>query len=63
MVFMETHSGIPVSLLRKTAGSGYAWLFRHDRAWLEALPVFEVTGGFDSVASETERPHVKRKEQ
>lgn len=61
MAFLETHRGIPISLLRKISGSGYAWLFRHDRAWLKALPVFEVTGGSNSVVSETERPHLKRK--
>lgn len=51
LTFLETHRGIPISLLRKTSGSGYAWLLRNDRAWLEALPIFQAAGDFDSGAS------------
>lgn len=63
MAFLEARRGVPVHLLRKTSGSGYAWLFRHDRAWLEGLPVFEGSGDFDPEASETECSNVQRKDR
>ncbi len=61
MVFLEAHRGTPIHLLRKNLGSGYAWLFRHDRTWLEGLPAFEGSDRFDSGASEREGTRVKGK--
>lgn len=35
----DTHTGVPLKTIQQMAGSGYSWLYRHDRAWLaENLP-------------------------
>lgn len=37
---ISENPGVPVNVLRKTPGSGYAWLYRNDRSWLrENLPM------------------------
>lgn len=39
---LQTHKGVPIRVLRKIPGNGYAWLYRNDRPWLEqALPFVE----------------------
>lgn len=39
---LESHKGIPIKVLRKIPGNGYAWLYRNDRPWLEqVLPFIE----------------------
>jgi len=39
---LETHRGVPITLLRKLPGNRYAWLYRHDKRWLiEHLPQLE----------------------
>lgn len=36
---LKEHSGVPIWLLRKLPNTGWAWLYRHDRAWLtEIIP-------------------------
>jgi len=36
---IASHSGWPINAIRAIPGNGYAWLYRHDRAWLrEHLP-------------------------
>lgn len=37
---LKEHTGVPLKLIRKIPGNGYAWLYRHDRQWLsENLPL------------------------
>lgn len=31
---LETHPGVPMWLIRKLPNTGWAWLYRHDKAWL-----------------------------
>ena len=39
---LQTHKGVPIKVLRKIPGNGYAWLYRNDRPWLEqVLPFIE----------------------
>ena len=40
---LEKHPGVPIRLLRRIPGNGYAWLYRNDRNWLiENLPSLNV---------------------
>ena len=34
---LKNHPGVPIWLLRKLANTGWAWLYRHDRAWLKEI--------------------------
>lgn len=34
---IDNHPTLSVSQLRKTPGSGWTWLYRHDKAWLEEI--------------------------
>jgi transposase len=39
LALVAAHPGWPVKAIRAIPGNGYAWLYRHDRAWLsEHLP-------------------------
>lgn len=37
LAMLKTHPGVPVWLIRKLPNTGWAWLYRHDRAWLTEI--------------------------